>query len=329
VSKIGGNNISNQPITFDDTLVSGGRLKIEVDYAPGAGSLISHTALQDIGTNTHAQIDSHIADIANPHAVTKAQVGLSDVDNTSDVNKPISTATQTALNLKYDASNPSGYQTSAQVTSTVTAASTADRSRANHTGTQLSSTISDFASTVRETVLTGLSLVSSTVISATDTVLVALGSLQAQISLRALASRLLSNGYGITGGGNLTADRTLAVSLTTSSSVATNQISTTSLTDVLVTSMTLTPAAGTYLVLFYCSVDNTNDSKIQTFSIYVGGVRQDNTVTPTTGYNIEPAVVSVNTLATVNGSQAIAVYWRTNANTARITTRSLILLRVS
>ena len=32
--------------------------------------------------------------------ITKSMVGLSNVDNTSDVNKPISTATQTALNLK-------------------------------------------------------------------------------------------------------------------------------------------------------------------------------------------------------------------------------------
>lgn len=38
-------------------------------------------------------------------------VGLSNVNNTSDANKPVSTATQTALNLKYDASNPSGYTT--------------------------------------------------------------------------------------------------------------------------------------------------------------------------------------------------------------------------
>jgi hypothetical protein len=39
----------------------------------------------------------------------KSSVGLSNVDNTSDANKPISTATQTALNAKYDASNPAGY----------------------------------------------------------------------------------------------------------------------------------------------------------------------------------------------------------------------------
>ena len=39
--------------------------------------------------------------------ITKSMVGLSNVDNTSDVNKPISTSTQTALNLKEDVSNKS------------------------------------------------------------------------------------------------------------------------------------------------------------------------------------------------------------------------------
>lgn len=41
--------------------------------------------------------------------LSKFNVGLGNVDNTSDANKPISTATQTALNLKYNASNPSNY----------------------------------------------------------------------------------------------------------------------------------------------------------------------------------------------------------------------------
>ena len=57
-----------------------------------------------------------------------------------------------------------------------------DRNRANHTGTQLASTISDFASTVRSTVLTGLSTATNAVITATDTVLSALGKLQKQIT---------------------------------------------------------------------------------------------------------------------------------------------------
>lgn len=38
--------------------------------------------------------------------VTKTDVGLSNVDNTSDANKPVSTATQTALNLKAPIASP-------------------------------------------------------------------------------------------------------------------------------------------------------------------------------------------------------------------------------
>lgn len=44
--------------------------------------------------------EAHVASTANPHNVTKAQVGLNNVDNTADLDKPISTATQTALNGK-------------------------------------------------------------------------------------------------------------------------------------------------------------------------------------------------------------------------------------
>ena len=49
-------------------------------------------------------VDSHIAKTDNPHKVTKAQVGLSNVDNTDDLSKPVSTATQDALDLKADKS---------------------------------------------------------------------------------------------------------------------------------------------------------------------------------------------------------------------------------
>ncbi len=69
---------------------------------PGSDAPSDHTLLSNIGTNTHAQIDTHIANTSNPHSVTKTQVGLSNVDNTSDINKPISTATQTALDGKVD-----------------------------------------------------------------------------------------------------------------------------------------------------------------------------------------------------------------------------------
>ena len=54
-------------------------------------------------------ISTHAASTSNPHGVTKAQVGLGNVDNTSDANKPISTATQAALDLKADASALASY----------------------------------------------------------------------------------------------------------------------------------------------------------------------------------------------------------------------------
>lgn len=48
-------------------------------------------------TNVNAKVDSHMGNKANPHEVTKAQVGLGNVNNTSDADKPISTAQATAI----------------------------------------------------------------------------------------------------------------------------------------------------------------------------------------------------------------------------------------
>lgn len=52
-----------------------------------------------------SNLETHINNKSNPHEVTKAQVGLGNVDNTSDANKPISNATQTALNGKFSATD--------------------------------------------------------------------------------------------------------------------------------------------------------------------------------------------------------------------------------
>ena len=62
------------------------------------------TALDQGGTNevTAADAREHIDATDNPHNVTATQVGLGDVDNTADLDKPISTATQSALNDKAD-----------------------------------------------------------------------------------------------------------------------------------------------------------------------------------------------------------------------------------
>lgn len=65
---------SNKITVTDDT----GNNELDIDVVEAN---IVHQNLSDAGTNTHAQIDSHIASTTNPHAVTKAQVGLSEVEN--------------------------------------------------------------------------------------------------------------------------------------------------------------------------------------------------------------------------------------------------------
>jgi hypothetical protein len=68
------------------------------------GTLADQTDLQTVldGKASAATLSAHIANTSNPHSVTKTQVGLGNVDNTSDLAKPVSTATQSALNLKAD-----------------------------------------------------------------------------------------------------------------------------------------------------------------------------------------------------------------------------------
>ena len=48
-------------------------------------------------TALETKVNNHIANKSNPHAVTKTQVGLGNVNNTSDADKPVSTAQATAI----------------------------------------------------------------------------------------------------------------------------------------------------------------------------------------------------------------------------------------
>jgi len=53
--------------------------------------------VKDVDDSTLALLEAHEANHSNPHQVTKMQVGLGNVDNTSDLDKPISTSVQGAL----------------------------------------------------------------------------------------------------------------------------------------------------------------------------------------------------------------------------------------
>lgn len=67
-----------------------------------SGDITNQSDLQTaLGTKASAtDFSNHSSNTNNPHSVTKTQLGLGNVDNTSDNDKPISSATQSALNNK-------------------------------------------------------------------------------------------------------------------------------------------------------------------------------------------------------------------------------------
>ena len=124
----------------------------------------------------------------------KIALELNNVSNTSDIDKPVSTAVQVELDKKVNSVSGKGLSSNDYTTAEktklagITTGATANSSdatllnRANHTGTQLASTISNFAATVRDTIVTGIVFTSSAAVVATDSVLIALGKLQRQIT---------------------------------------------------------------------------------------------------------------------------------------------------
>lgn len=87
--------------TADATLQ--GNITKEVNDRKGEITRIEKLITDEAATRAQADIDVnekvdlHIANKSNPHGVTKAQVGLANVNNTSDADKPVSTAQATAI----------------------------------------------------------------------------------------------------------------------------------------------------------------------------------------------------------------------------------------
>lgn len=66
-----------------------------------ARSQLQSDLMEIIRTNKNA-FDNHVADQTNPHAVTKLQVGIGSADDTSDLDKPVSTAQAAAIKVVQD-----------------------------------------------------------------------------------------------------------------------------------------------------------------------------------------------------------------------------------
>lgn len=67
-----------------------------------------------------AALNGHIADAANPHAVTKTQVGLGLADNTADASKPVSAAQASAIAAAVTGPLPGATITASQISDAVT-----------------------------------------------------------------------------------------------------------------------------------------------------------------------------------------------------------------
>ncbi len=113
---------------------------------------------------------------------------------------------------------------------------------------------------------------------------------------------------------------------------ATADTTTTSATDVLVNSMTVTtPPAGTYMVWFTGSVDHSaNNGSIET-SIYAGGVQvaaSERTWARGAGQGDVTSSFVCMAIVTLDGTESVEGQWRTSAATATMHERSLQVVEV-
>ena len=95
--------LQQESITDDVKIPTGGlgnyaiRLGDLVWYVVTKEQLASKSYVDTSSQGVQDKLDVHVADKNNPHQVTKTQVGLGNVDNTADVDKPVSNATKSAI----------------------------------------------------------------------------------------------------------------------------------------------------------------------------------------------------------------------------------------
>ena len=105
-------------------------------------------------------------------------------------------------------------------------------------------------------------------------------------------------------------------------------ISTTSTSYILAIGMTITPASGTYMVIWSASLSSTSDTGQVYIQIYAGGVAQSAEMLYITSKNGTNAGLCCTAKITVNGSQAIEGRWKSTVGTGRMTERILTITQV-
>lgn len=105
-------------------------------------------------------------------------------------------------------------------------------------------------------------------------------------------------------------------------------ISTTSTADVSMLTITA-PIAGTYIAIVNSTFTHSNNNGEATISAYVGGTQQTNTEETMVRSSNVQLTYSISLPVVVNGSEDVAIYWRTNTGTLTNILRSLTLIKVA
>ena len=101
--------IVDAPVLLQESITDGVKMPTGGlgNYAISLGDIVWYVVQKEqlasknyVDTSSKAikgSLDTHISDKTNPHQVTKAQVGLGNVDNTADIDKPVSNAVSSAI----------------------------------------------------------------------------------------------------------------------------------------------------------------------------------------------------------------------------------------
>lgn len=98
-------DVTNTTIEVSESVIES--VLIEVDKAPyiryfTESLQIAYNGVVNWITTNGSNLINHLSNTSNPHSVTKTHIGLSNVDNTSDLDKPVSTIVLSSLDNKVD-----------------------------------------------------------------------------------------------------------------------------------------------------------------------------------------------------------------------------------